>query len=83
METLFPVPELSGDVTAYCSSCLTIAEAALGADMAMALAPYGERGAIMVAVCTKIKRLADAPVKIHDACLSFAIDPRLSLRLQN
>jgi 2,3,4,5-tetrahydropyridine-2-carboxylate N-succinyltransferase len=71
LDTWFPAPELVGDVAASGSTRLTQAEAvaALGADVAQALAPCAVRNATVVAVRTEIKSLADAPADTHDAYL--------------
>jgi len=71
LDTWFPAPELAADVAASGSTRLTQAEAvaALGADVAQALAPCAVRNVTVVAVRTEIKSLADAPADTHDAYL--------------
>ncbi|MBM3397713.1 MAG: 2,3,4,5-tetrahydropyridine-2,6-dicarboxylate N-succinyltransferase, partial [Betaproteobacteria bacterium] len=71
LDTWFPAPELASDVAASGSTRLTQAEAvaALGADVAQALARCAVRNATVVAVRTEIKSLADAPADTHDAYL--------------
>jgi 2,3,4,5-tetrahydropyridine-2-carboxylate N-succinyltransferase len=71
LDTWFPAPELASDVIASGSTRLSEAEAvaALGADVAKALAACAVRGTTVVAMRTDIKSLADAPADTHDAYL--------------
>ena len=71
LDSWFPAPELIDGIAASGSTRLSEAEAvaALGADVAKALAPCAVRGTTVVAVRTEIKSLADAPADTHDAYL--------------
>ncbi len=62
LDTWFPAPELAEGIAASGSTRLSEAEAvaALGADVAKALASCSVRNTTVVAVRTEIKSLADA-----------------------
>ena len=71
LDTWYPAPELVDGLSASGSTLLSEAEAvaALGADVAAALAPCAVRSTSVVAVRTEIKSLADAPADTYDAYL--------------